>query len=500
MWYAENLGYIVNIGWYSRHSSQEQRLGLIKSPELHCLPYVSTHWYTTAEDYQDMSNNEPHAEDGRVAVDIIPSRMTTDQHHLDGSKKRVNITPHEKQSVPTPAPTVPVPSSPLRPERVPLRVEEEYRYYQSKSRPYNQWTSQVSETEEQFRDNYIAKGERPLNARRIRKLAQAHVKSCWVKQGIWRKEWDTKQGYPRPKKKWAHEDPLERGADAKSAVHLDPKQRETELRDNLKKVIVRKRRRDASRPFYQFIYQVSEECEWMGEKENTGEFNFDMSTMAYEKVKSRWAQRGIWDRRWGALPGMQWKHEEPAEIVERAFAAGTVPDLVGRDGNDITVLPKYELPGPPPRLSGGSAPQPSQKSSEATTSPAEGSQHPPIEPSASREQRERKSEPLTENEATTLPPNAASPTALSKAEDATKEATEQAEECSLDPMDRSGGARPRRKAAVMALQYLKGIGNNGSRNRPAPGDQLFNGKNNNTASRKRKREPARDQRPSSEET
>jgi hypothetical protein len=31
---------------------------------------------------------------------------------------------------------------------------------------------------------------------------------------------------------------------------------------------------------------------------------------AYENVKNTWVKRGIWDQRWGTLPGMSWMHEE----------------------------------------------------------------------------------------------------------------------------------------------------------------------------------------------
>jgi hypothetical protein len=33
--------------------------------------------------------------------------------------------------------------------------------------------------------------------------------------------------------------------------------------------------------------------------------------MAYENVKNTWTKREIWNRRWGILPGMSWKHEGP---------------------------------------------------------------------------------------------------------------------------------------------------------------------------------------------
>lgn len=40
---------------------------------------------------------------------------------------------------------------------------------------------------------------------------------------------------------------------------------------------------------------------------------FDINTKAYENVKNTWEKRGIWNVRWGILPGTSWKHEQPLE-------------------------------------------------------------------------------------------------------------------------------------------------------------------------------------------
>ena len=48
----------------------------------------------------------------------------------------------------------------------------------------------------------------------------------------------------------------------------------------------------------------------------------DINTRAYENVKNTWTKRGIWNKRWGILPGMSWKHEEP---LEEEAADGPVP-------------------------------------------------------------------------------------------------------------------------------------------------------------------------------
>ncbi|KKZ60762.1 hypothetical protein EMCG_04572 [[Emmonsia] crescens] len=82
-----------------------------------------------------------------------------------------------------------------------------------------------------------------------------------------------------------------------------------------------KREREASRPFHQFIYQVSRDRERMqSETEDerattTATLNSDINTKAYENVKAIWVRRKIWNRKWGILPGMVWKHEEPIELL-----------------------------------------------------------------------------------------------------------------------------------------------------------------------------------------
>lgn len=50
----------------------------------------------------------------------------------------------------------------------------------------------------------------------------------------------------------------------------------------------------------------------------------DINTTAYENVKNTWTKRGIWNKRWGILPGMWWKHEEPLE-EEAANGPASVP-------------------------------------------------------------------------------------------------------------------------------------------------------------------------------
>jgi len=95
-----------------------------------------------------------------------------------------------------------------------------------------------------------------------------------------------------------------------------PKSGEEEQRATERQA-TRRREREASRPFHQFVYQLSEECKRIQDKLGAGEASVPahISALAYENVKDLWAKRGIWDTRWGMLPGMSWKHEHPLEEV-----------------------------------------------------------------------------------------------------------------------------------------------------------------------------------------
>lgn len=74
------------------------------------------------------------------------------------------------------------------------------------------------------------------------------------------------------------------------------------------------REREASRPFHQFVFQISIERERIQARsgnENASAAN--INSRAYAKVKETWTKRGIWNDKWTTLPGMSWKHENPLE-------------------------------------------------------------------------------------------------------------------------------------------------------------------------------------------
>ncbi|KAK1771471.1 hypothetical protein QBC33DRAFT_523809 [Phialemonium atrogriseum] len=173
-------------------------------------------------------------------------------------------------------------------------------------------------------------------------LARATVKKQWVEQGIWNEEW----GW-QPSGRWKHEEPLQPESDneidseakvraplfclspspTRAAEPRRPKSAE-ELQQIAEQRAVQEREREPSRPFYQFIYQVSNERKRIQDEMNPpdalvqNESNtqgatiptpLDINTTAYERMKNTWMKRGIWNRKWGVLPGMSWKHEQSLE-------------------------------------------------------------------------------------------------------------------------------------------------------------------------------------------
>ncbi|CAG9986382.1 unnamed protein product [Clonostachys byssicola] len=169
-------------------------------------------------------------------------------------------------------------------------------------------------------------------------LAWENVKARWVEQGIWNEKWTDLYSMVR----WKHEEPLELDSESEddSAAEGEPRR------------LLREREREASRPFHQFVYQVSKEREriqdemnsptprlidlnrtcrstadyylhvWTPKRRPLGDQNdgrvtdespHDINMAAYVRVKDTWTKRGIWNEKWDILPGMSWKHEQPVQ-------------------------------------------------------------------------------------------------------------------------------------------------------------------------------------------
>ncbi|RMD44902.1 hypothetical protein DV735_g24, partial [Chaetothyriales sp. CBS 134920] len=73
---------------------------------------------------------------------------------------------------------------------------------------------------------------------------------------------------------------------------------------------------EASRPYYQFLYQMSKERDWIKDEldHKVPGTIADLDTMAYQRVKANWIQDQIWDYRWVNLPGMS-HPQRPTQTV-----------------------------------------------------------------------------------------------------------------------------------------------------------------------------------------
>jgi len=223
------------------------------------------------------------------------------------------------------------------------------------SLPYYQFGAQRREEEQRLHEG-DRNGTRRLPIRtNFYQLARENVKKRWVEQGIWNVKWTaTASGAV-----WKHEQPLELESESESETETeakkqvpifsfsqtDPQTKPRQPKSDEEKRwraerratrrATREREREASRPFHQFVYQVSKESERIQDELESGEAAAptDINTIAYENVKNIWIERKIWNSKWGVLPGISWKHEDP---LEGELADGPVPiqtDTI-RNGNN----------------------------------------------------------------------------------------------------------------------------------------------------------------------
>jgi hypothetical protein len=181
---------------------------------------------------------------------------------------------------------------------------------------------------------YLGSASSPFSDPYYHGLAEDNIKNRWVEQGIWNNKWDCRH----MSRTWKHEEPLEVESESETDTEAEPQfssslfekkplpkpkrpKSDEERRGIAERRAIREREREASRPFHQFVYQVSKERERIqsetgsGEIIATGTAVADINTRAYENVKNTWVRRGIWNGKWGILPGMFWKHEEPLDLT-----------------------------------------------------------------------------------------------------------------------------------------------------------------------------------------
>ncbi|KAK4031608.1 hypothetical protein C8A01DRAFT_41944 [Parachaetomium inaequale] len=246
---------------------------------------------------------------------------------LDRARARFSETPRYYPSYRSLLGSPTQPPSPDRRSEAQKRRERkriEIKFEQEASMVFRQFDDQTCEELERL---YCQPGyQRPPGVEGFDGHAHLNVKTRWTEQGIWREGYDLQWPVQRL---WKHEE-LPSGCEASE-----------------------ERERDAPRPYHQFVYHVSKERERIQDELNPktqppGHGNFgrfgpppaadsaaraqegpvavppDINTTAYERVKSLWIKRNIWNVKWGVLPGMAWKHERPFdEMLEEALAAET---------------------------------------------------------------------------------------------------------------------------------------------------------------------------------
>jgi hypothetical protein len=216
------------------------------------------------------------------------------------------------------------------------------------------------------------------------------------------------------------------------------------------------REREASRPFYQFMYRVSGERGLIQEEAScsrqppespeelgtgtTAPAPPDINTTAYERVKSAWIRRGIWDAKWGVLPGMQWKHEQPFdEMLREELGEDPVSSEANRPHNDPapTAQPKGRLSesGFPPESAPLVPPEPDVSQPPAAPTPggrATRNKQNPRSPAGQRQQRGARTVSVEDKDASGMERSALGPVSPSKIS---------------KPRKTAGTAHPGRKAA-----------------------------------------------------
>jgi hypothetical protein len=268
--------------------------------------------------------------------------LAEDPLQLDQERQRFNRTPPPHTPYPSALTTLSMSPRALNREqlrrqerRIKLGLEAEA------STPSEQFSAQI---EEERRRIWVADpGANWINIyggdTTFREQAREIVKNRWVEQGIWNNKWNV-FAFGR----WKHEEPLELEPEPKLKVDIEvepsnpifsffgmgaqPRLNPSKIEDERQRQFeerraVREREREASRPYYQFLYQVSKERERV-EAERGEEIDpiRNINTIAYDNVKRTWVKRKIWNLKWGTLPGMSWKHEEPIEDEEEP--AGTL--------------------------------------------------------------------------------------------------------------------------------------------------------------------------------
>ncbi|KAI1305449.1 hypothetical protein F5Y03DRAFT_384448 [Xylaria venustula] len=189
------------------------------------------------------------------------------------------------------------------------------------SQPRFQFQDQTGDEAEQIISDHEDRISRVPPGTNFSQLAHDNVKKRWIEQGIWNEEWVN----PRVKWTWKHEEPPtpKRQDDEapSSLISANRTQKGKEVEKDPQAQAMLEREREASRPFHQFVYQVSKQRERIQQLLSHEGAAItappDINTAAYDVVKATWMKRGIWNTKWGMFPGMSWRHEQTLEDMLR---------------------------------------------------------------------------------------------------------------------------------------------------------------------------------------
>ncbi|KAK5996097.1 hypothetical protein PT974_04524 [Cladobotryum mycophilum] len=229
--------------------------------------------------------------------------------------------------------------APPQPESPPLPFAELLaRYKEERFQLEMKWRSSMpcSQFMYQYREAY----ESLSRGGTYHERAEQSVRMSWEEQGIWREEWNN----AKPGSKWKHEEPLEIEGESGSEWDSDIETHISPSRSSS-----RGSRKKTSRRQPERYWKFQRQADWKQELNpgppvlDSPRFNpifnardaraqserrqlrenwrqtplapipHDISGLAYERLKSAWVKRGIWDDRWGVLPGKCWQHEQPLE-------------------------------------------------------------------------------------------------------------------------------------------------------------------------------------------
>ncbi|KAM5369949.1 hypothetical protein ACJZ2D_008748 [Fusarium nematophilum] len=223
--------------------------------------------------------------------------------------------------------------------------------------------------------------------------AENNVRARWVEQGIWAEEWgpawsSKNCGIPSDETdspfhgiessiefcsalitRWGHESPTpviegtQFGFDNSKPVAClyDPDDQFTRLLMKIHlppKPVVRNL--EASRPYLQFLYQLSKERQWLEDEWHYKPpgTSLDREKAAYESVRDNWMEDSIWNYDWDALPGSRWPYEGLHPVVRDP----TLTRLYRRNQHHgLQTMPPFQQPwhrpSPIPLFNAGNLPE-----------------------------------------------------------------------------------------------------------------------------------------------